>query len=187
MIEYLYNIDLSIFYFFNHTLSAHFLDKFFSFITNVNNWYLTYIILLLISFFKGGKAGKITAIGVIILIIITDQLSSNFLKDLVQRIRPCTALHNAITPIGCNGTFSFPSSHAVNNFAAAFFIYRFFPKLKWVLFITAVLISLSRIYLGLHYPSDVLGGAIIGSTIGYFFASLAQFIEKRLTNGSYKK
>ena len=187
MIEYLYQIDLNIFYFFNHALSTHVLDKFFSFITNVNNWYLTYVILLLISFIKGGRAGKITAIGVIILIIITDQLSSHILKDLVHRIRPCLVLPDAITPMGCTGTYSFPSSHAFNNFAAATFIYRYFPKLKWVLFITAFLISVSRIYLGLHYPSDVLGGAIIGSIIGYFFASLVQTLEKGITHDSPKK
>lgn len=150
MIDYLYKIDLNIFYFFNHNLSTSVLDKFFSLITNVNNWYIAYVILLLIAFIKGGRTGRITAIGVIILIIITDQLSSNLLKDLVHRLRPCTVLPDVITPIGCTGTYSFPSNHAFNNFAAATFIYRFFPRLKWALFITAFLISVSRIYLGLH-------------------------------------
>ena|ERR1039457_3892441 len=187
MIEYLYNIDLSIFYFFNHTLSIPVFDKFFSLITNVNNWYLTYVILLLISFIKGGRKGKITAIGVLILIVFTDQVNSHILKDLVHRLRPCMILPDAYTPIGCTGTFSFPSTHAFNNFAAATFIYRFFPKLKWALFITAVLISVSRIYLGLHYPSDVLSGAILGSIIGYYFASLVQMIEKRITHDSTKR
>ena len=182
MIEYLYRIDLSIFYFFNHTLSLPVLDKFFSLITNVNNWYIAYIILLLISFIKGGRTGKITAIGVLILIAITDQLSAHIIKDYFHRLRPCIALSDVLTPMGCTGTFSFPSNHAFNNFAAAVFIYRFFPKLKWALFITAVMISLSRIYLGLHYPSDVLGGAVLGSFIGYFFASFVQWIDKRITH-----
>jgi undecaprenyl-diphosphatase len=186
MIEYLYRIDLIIFYFFNHTLSIPVLDKFFSFVTNVNNWYMAYIILLLISFIKGGRTGKITAVGVLILIALTDQFSSHILKDLVHRLRPCIVLPDAYTPMGCTGTYSFPSSHAFNNFAAATFIYRFFPKLKWALFITAVLISVSRIYLGLHYPSDVLGGAILGSLVGYFFALLVQWIEKRITHDSRK-
>jgi undecaprenyl-diphosphatase len=186
MIDYLYRIDLGIFYFFNHTLSVPILDKFFSFITSVNNWYLAYVILLLISFIKGGRTGKIVAIGVLILITFTDQLSAHILKDLVHRLRPCMVLPDAITPIGCTGTFSFPSNHAINNFAAATFIYRFFPKLKWALFITAVLIAVSRIYLGLHYPSDVLGGAVLGTIIGYFFASLVQLIEKRITHETPK-
>jgi undecaprenyl-diphosphatase len=180
MIDYLYNTDLSIFYFINHSLSLPILDKFFSLITNVNNWYIAYIILLLIGIIKGGRTGRIVAIGVLLLITITDQLSAGLIKDLVHRLRPCAVLPDAITPMGCTGTFSFPSSHAVNNFAAAVFIYRFFPKLVWALFITAILISVSRIYLGLHYPSDVLGGAILGSLLGYYFASFVKMIEKRI-------
>ena len=187
MIDYLYRIDLNIFYFFNHTLSIPVLDKFFSLITSVNNWYIAYIILLSIAFIKGGRTGRITAIGVLILITITDQVSSNILKDLVHRIRPCMVLPDAITPIGCTGTYSFPSSHAFNNFAAATFIYRFFPKLKWALFLTALLIAVSRIYLGLHYPSDVLGGAVLGAIFGYFFASVVLWIEKRIRHDSKKR
>ena len=187
MIDYLYRIDLTIFYLFNHTLSTPVLDKFFSLITAVNNWYIAYVILLLISFIKGGRTGRIAAIGVLILITLTDQVSSNILKDLVHRLRPCTVLPDAITPVGCTGSYSFPSNHAFNNFAAATFIYRFFPKLKWALFITAVLIAVSRIYLGLHFPSDVLGGAILGSIFGYFFASLIQWIEKRIQRDSKKR
>lgn len=180
MTGFFYSIDLSVFYFFNHILSAAFLDKFFSIITNVNNWYIAYIILLGISFFKGGKKGKIAAVGVILLIIITDQTGGHLLKDLIQRIRPCNALSDAITPLGCTGSYSFPSNHSFNNFAAATFYYKLFPKLKWIFFITASLIAISRVYLGLHYPSDVLGGALLGIIFGYFFAEIASRLNKRL-------
>jgi len=182
MIDFLYSIDLEIFYFFNHTLSAGFLDRFFSLITNVNNWYVAYVILLGISFVKGGKKGKIAAIGVIILIIFSDQINFRILKEFFQRARPCITLNDVITPLGCNGTFSFPSNHALNNFAAAVFFYRFFPNLKWILFTTATLVAVSRVYLGLHYPSDILGGAIIGTAFGYLFA----FIALKL-NGYFKE
>jgi undecaprenyl-diphosphatase len=170
MANFLYSIDLSIFYFFNHTLSCGVLDRFFSTITNVNNWYITYVLLLGICFLKGEKRGKIAVLGVILLIILTDRLNATLVKDIFHRIRPCNALLDAITPLGCNGTFSFPSNHAVNNCAAAVFFFILFPKLKWFLFITAALISISRVYLGLHYPSDILGGALIGSAFGYLFA-----------------
>ena len=177
MSDFLYSIDLVIFYFINHTLSAPFLDKFFSLITNVNSWYIAYIILLLISMIKGGRNGKIVAIGVLILIAVTDQLGYHILKEMFHRLRPCLVLKDAITPLGCTGTYSFPSNHAFNNFAAAVFIYKFFPKLKWALFITAILISISRVYLGLHYPSDILGGAVLGIIFGYLFALLVQWID----------
>ncbi len=62
MIDFFYSIDLVIFYFFNHTLSIGFLDRFFSILTNVNNWYIAYIILLGIAFTKGGLKGKISVV-----------------------------------------------------------------------------------------------------------------------------
>lgn len=178
MLDFFYSIDLALFYFFNHSLSIAFLDKFFSIITNVNNWYIAYIILLGIAFTKGGRRGKIAVAAIILMIIVTDQLGHKVLKEIFQRIRPCMALSDVLTPLGCNGTYSFPSNHALNNFAAATFFYRLFPKLKWILFITATLVALSRVYLGLHYPSDALGGAIIGSAFGNIFSIAALKIEE---------
>lgn len=186
MTDFFYSIDLTIFYFFNHTLSIGFLDKFFSTITNVNNWYITYVILLAISWVKGGKKGKIAVIGGILLIIVSDQTGYRLLKELFGRLRPCEVLTDAITPLGCTGTASFPSNHALNNFAAAVFFYKLFPKLKWPLFITATLIAISRVYLGLHYPSDVIGGAIIGAGFGYLFALAALYVDKYLNDRKLK-
>lgn len=180
MLDFFYSIDLQIFYFVNHNLSTGFLDKFFSIVTNVNNWYIAYIILLGIAFTKGGLRGKLAVATIILLILVTDQLGHKVIKEFFQRIRPCMSLNNVLTPLGCNGTYSFPSNHALNNFAAATFFYRLFPKLKWVLFITAFLVSLSRVYLGLHYPSDVIGGAIIGSAFGYVFSFAVLKMEEYL-------
>ena len=186
MIEFLYSIDLVIFYFFNHTISVGFLDKFFSIITNVNNWYITYAILLGISFFKGGRKGRLAVLGVILLIIVTDQTGYRLLKEYFARPRPCNALIDVLIPLGCTGSYSFPSNHALNNFAAAIFFYKLFPKLKWVLFISAALISISRVYLGLHYPSDIIGGAAIGLAFGYIFASGVLYLEKYLDERKIK-
>ncbi len=180
MADFLYSIDLSVLYFFNHTLSSGFLNKFFSIITNVNNWYIAYIILLGIAFFKGGKKGKLAVAGIILLIAFSDQFGYRILKEYFHRLRPCMALKDVITPLGCNGTFSFPSNHALNNFAAATFFYKLYPSLKWPLFIAASLVAISRVYLGLHYPSDILGGAIIGAAFGYIFAVVVQKIYYNL-------
>ncbi|NCS90364.1 MAG: phosphatase PAP2 family protein, partial [Ignavibacteria bacterium] len=106
MAEFLYSIDVTIFYFFNHTLSVGFLDKFFSIITNVNNWYIAYIILLGILLTKGGRQGRIAAAAVVLMIVVTDQLQHKVIKEIFERIRPCNALTDVLTPLGCNGTFS---------------------------------------------------------------------------------
>lgn len=175
--DLLYSFDLAIFYFFNHTISTGFLDKFFSIITDVTKWYIAYAILLGIAFFKGGRRGKIAVIGLILLIIVTDQTGYRLLKETIERVRPCNALSDVLTPIGCSGGFSFPSNHALNNFAAAVFLLRLFPNYKWVFLIVATLVSMSRIYLGVHYPSDVVGGAIIGIIFGYLFSLAALKVD----------
>lgn len=186
MIDILYNIDLQIFYFINHTLSNRLFDKFFPFITEVKHWYLVYLILWLILFIKGGRIGKITAIAIIFAITVSDQISSHFLKDLFARVRPCNVLPDVNILASCTGSYSFPSSHAVNNFTIALLLLRIYPKLKWILLVSAFLIAFSRPYCGVHYPSDILGGAVIGSTIGYLFSILITYTDKWIAEKKFR-
>jgi undecaprenyl-diphosphatase len=181
MADFLYSIDLSILHFINQTIANPLFDKFFIFITEAKNWFITYVILWFICFFKGGRIGKIAAVLTLFLIVVSDQLSSFVIKNLFERIRPCKVLSDIRVLTGCSDSFSFPSSHAVNNFAAAVFFYKIYPKLKWILFSVAFLIALSRVYVGRHYPSDILGGAVIGSLIGYIFAFTALQIDKYMS------
>lgn len=178
MTEFFYSIDLAIFYFFNHSISFPILDKFFSIITSVNNWLITYVILLGLSWKYGDKRGKIAVVITLIMAAVTDQTGYRLLKEFFARPRPCDVLTDVITPLGCTGTYSFPSNHALNNFAAASFFSFLFPQFRTVLFITASLIAISRVYLGLHYPSDIIGGAVIGIIFGYIFSELVLLLER---------
>jgi len=177
MTDFLYQIDIKLFFFINHTLSNPLFDKLFPFITEVKNWYIAYILLFLICVIKGGRIGRIASIGMILLVITTDQFSSFFLKNFFARIRPCNILQNVNILVTCTNSYSFPSSHAVNNFAAAVFFTKIFPKIKWPLFIVAFLMAFSRPYVGVHYPSDAIGGALIGSAFGYVFALIVIKID----------
>lgn len=183
MTEFLYQIDLNIFYFINHTISNPLFDKFFPFITDAKNWNIAYTILFLNLIIKGGRLGRIAAVGTVLLIIATDQFSSFFLKHIFERIRPCNVLPDVNILVTCTQSFSFPSSHAVNNFGGAVYFSRIFPKYKIALFTVAFLVSLSRPYVGVHYPSDVIGGALIGSVIGYLFSIIVlktdEYISKK--------
>ncbi len=183
MADFFYSIDVWLFYLINQTISAKFLDKFFLILTDVKHWYIAYIILWSILYFKGGRLGKIAAIGSILLITVSDQFNSHFLKHLVERVRPCHVLDNVRLLVSCKSSYSFPSSHATNNFAIAFFMLRLFPKYKWILIVVASLVALSRPYVGVHYPSDIAAGAILGAGIGYLFSIAAvridSYLEKR--------
>lgn len=176
MIDFLYSVDVSVFYFINGTLANSFFDRIMPFITEVKNWYLVYILLWFIILFKGGKYRIAMAISMILLVTITDQVSSALLKNLIERVRPCNALPDVHLLVGCTGSFSFPSSHAVNNFAAAMFFSYFYKHLKWILFSVAAIVAISRIFVGVHYPSDVIGGAVIGTILGYLCVKLTERI-----------
>ncbi len=186
MAEFLYQIDVSVFYFINHTISNPFFDKFFPFVTDVKNWYITYILLFLVLVTMGGRTGRVAAVIFLILITVTDQFSSAFLKHLIGRIRPCNILPDVRILVTCTESFSFPSSHAVNNFAAAMFFTKIYPKFKWAFFIVATLMALSRPYVGVHYPSDIVGGALIGTVFGYLFAFIAMKIDNVLKEKTTK-
>lgn len=188
MVDFLYNIDVSIFYFLNHTISNPLFDNFFSFITNPKNWYLVYIIFWLILIFKGGRIGKISAILIIFVLALSDQISSHLLKNLFERVRPCNALPDVHLLVGCTKSYSMPSSHAVNNFAAAIFFSKLFSKYKLPLITIAVLVALSRPIVGVHYFSDIVVGALIGTIIGYLMALLALKVNEWIKlRSDYKK
>jgi undecaprenyl-diphosphatase len=108
----------------------------------------------------------------------SDQLAGIF-KTGVSRLRPChdPALTGLMRDVKCGGQFGFYSSHAANTFFIATFmsllLYKKYRLLPCILFIWAIIVSYSRIYLGVHFPLDILMGALMGFFAGGFFASLA--------------
>jgi undecaprenyl-diphosphatase len=115
-----------------------------------------------------GKRGRTAGILLILLVAFSDQLNSSLLKALFQRPRPChlvdgiPAVEHVRLLVDCGGGYSFPSSHAVNNFAAATLLSFFYRRWRWAFFLFAALMALSRPYVGAHYPSDIVAGAMVG-------------------------
>jgi undecaprenyl-diphosphatase len=88
------------------------------------------------------------------------------LKGLVQRPRPCVTLADVHQLLGCGGAFAFPSNHAANTAAAAAFFQVLYPRSGWISWPLVLAIGLSRVYIGAHYMTDVIGGWVVGGMIG---------------------
>jgi undecaprenyl-diphosphatase len=112
---------------------------------------------------------------VAVLISLSDQLSVRAFKFVFERPRPChdSDLQPLIhLPSGeCGGAFGFVSSHAANSFALAGFVWfllrQYYSKIGWILFLWASGVAYSRVYLGVHYPGDILGGALLGLAVSW--------------------
>jgi undecaprenyl-diphosphatase len=125
-----------------------------------------------------------------LVVTLADQISVHGFKMVFQRLRPChnLQLKNIVHLVNnkCGGQFGFVSSHAANTFGIAVFLARLLKNKQFIIFIFAwaSVVSYSRIYLGVHYPFDILGGAILGSGIGYlsyfFYTVVLQKISKQL-------
>ena len=111
---------------------------------------------------------------------ICDGLCGKVLKFYFERARPPVAGLEAIMRAPHYGGYSFPSNHAANMFCFAVFVSFYFPKLRWVLLFMAFLTAYSRPYVGVHFPSDVIGGALIGSFIGWVMAMALRPLWKKV-------
>jgi undecaprenyl-diphosphatase len=100
------------------------------------------------------------------LLIGLSDLIGGQLKMLIGRPRPCQILSQVHEMVGCGGSFSMPSNHALNSSAAIAFLVALYPSLGWVLWPLMALIGISRVYLGGHYVTDVLVGWAIGLVLG---------------------
>ena len=165
--------DTDLFLFLNG-LHADWLDSIMVFISRNAVSIVFYLAFMVLAMFKYGKKSLWILLGMAVVVLLSDQMSAHVIKPWVQRPRPC---HNpdisqlVHLPSGhCGGTYGFVSSHAANCFACAVFFGRLLkPFVRWIklpLYIWAVVVSYSRIYLGVHYPLDIACGTALGILIG---------------------
>ncbi|HMS64129.1 MAG TPA: phosphatase PAP2 family protein [Ignavibacteria bacterium] len=178
--DILQKTDEAIFRWINIDLANPLTDKLMPFITERNNWFIFYGLIWIYLFFKGGAKGKVSAVMILLLILVCDQFSDNVIKLFFQRIRPCHTIPGVHLLVGCSDAYSFPSIHAVNNFAAATLFSYFYKDMKYFLFTGAFLVSISRIFCGVHYPFDMIGGALIGMFFAFVFIFLWKKLNARL-------
>ncbi len=186
--EWLNHIDTQFFLFLNGKNSPFF-DTFFSLFTSKEVWYPFYLLMLIIFIRKYKMEGIWISLFLILAIVFSDQITG-IIKELVERLRPShepslTGMVNI--PGKKGGPFSFFSAHASNAFTLAVFT-GLLSKNRWFTFwltTWALITAYSRIYVGVHYPFDVLTGAAFGCFTGWGFYKLLHifdehFVRKRI-------
>jgi undecaprenyl-diphosphatase len=168
VIGYLTELDVALFVFLNTKLTHPVLDSVMPFITEQEHWYPVLLGLWLAMIIWGGKRGRMAAVALVIAVALADRTSCGLIKPLVGRVRPCNALPAAHCRllVGRSSAFSFPSAHAANAFAMATVVSWRITRFAPLFFLFAIAVAYSRVYVGVHYPIDIIAGAILGALLG---------------------
>lgn len=184
MLETLLELDRDVFVYLN-SLGSKPWDGFWLFITRQFNWAPIFAIILYLAFKRLGWRHALLVVGIIaILVAFTDQ-STNLIKNTFQRLRPGSdpALADFIRAVQKRNSFSFISGHASSSMASAFFLFHVLrPYLKYMgfIFIWPLIFAYSRIYLGLHYPGDIIVGYLWGITTGSLALLLYRYLRDKM-------
>ncbi len=183
MIDFINNIDSAILLFIQDYIRCPALSAFFTFFTRLGDMGIIWIILGLILLFpkKTRRGGFDTLV-----CLATSTIFNDFvLKNLVARIRPYEIINSLVLMVPAESSFSFPSGHTSVSFAAATALtFAFGKKGAWA-FIPAALMGFSRLYVGVHYPTDVLGGMVVGTAIAALtYCLLGKYLKTDLIRKS---
>jgi undecaprenyl-diphosphatase len=178
MWQYLVEWDKSVFIKLNSGWTNSFFDAVLPYLRNSVFWAPLYIFILVFITVNYGKKGWWWSLGFLLTVAITDMVGTNIFKEGFERLRPCQdpdmAGHVRLLLKQCSGSFSFVSNHAANHFALAtyaFLTFRgVFKKWMYVAYLWAFFIAYAQIYVGVHYPLDCIGGALLGTFIGAMVA-----------------
>jgi undecaprenyl-diphosphatase len=185
MIEQLKHWDEELLLFLNrfHTDA---LDPVMYLVTRTDFWIPLYVVLVFLIFKNYKKEGWMVMAGVALAILLSDQITSGLMKPFFQRLRPSNepALDGIIHIVNGyhGGQYGFASSHAANTTGVAFIVFLVLKKIyrwMWLIFFWAFIMSYTRIYLGVHYPGDIIAGALVGIASGYAGYGLYLILKRK--------
>ncbi len=187
MLEFLIEIDRILFVIINTYLANPVTNAVMPIVTAEQ--FLKAVLLLIVALllWKGDKRQRWLVLFCAVTILITDQLSSNFLKHLIERSRPCHTFTDINLLVPCGGGYSMPSSHAANVFGVGVLISNHVRRATLPLMTFAVLVALSRVFVGVHYPADIMVGAFLGTVtaliISWLFRKFDTLVISKPKNG----
>jgi undecaprenyl-diphosphatase len=166
MLDHLIGIDQALFYFINVGLANPVTDFLMPLITSDTLLRIIYGAAVAVLLWRGDRRLRWLVLFSAAVLLMSDQLSSQVLKPWLERPRPCQVLSQVHLLVMCGAGFAMPSSHAANLFGqAALFAYHV-KATRWYLLPFAILVAVSRIFVGVHYPFDVLVGTLLGCLTG---------------------
>ncbi|MFQ5560852.1 MAG: phosphatase PAP2 family protein [Nitrospinota bacterium] len=170
-------IDTRLFYFFNVGLKNFLFDMLMPLFARHEEWLPVFFLVFCAGIYFNHKKCLKAFLFAVVAVSLSDFLIHHFVKPFFGRVRPCNALpaETFHLLVGCGGSYSFPSQHASNMFALAATVGYCYRGLKYVLMAVGSVVAFSRVYLGVHYPFDVLFGAFFG----LFSASVVIWIPDR--------
>ncbi|MCL6635501.1 MAG: phosphatase PAP2 family protein [Peptococcaceae bacterium] len=176
------SLDLTLFDRINHSLQNSLFDAVMPLISNAGAGGLLWIAVGLILLVLGRPELKRAALLMLAALFVSFLVGEEGLKHVFQRPRPFVTIPGVDLLVAPPHSFSFPSGHAANAFACGLVLARKIPVLAWPALVLAVLMAFSRVYVGVHYPFDVLGGALLGAACALLVmkleAPLSQMAEK---------
>ena len=182
MIETLLRLDTNLFLFLNRALANPVFDWLMPILSN-RLWLIPLSCLCLVLLIRGHKRERLAVILTILVIAIADPLGARVIRPLVKRPRPSRTVENARVLGKKGGKYGFPSNHAANVTGVMVILSFFYRRWKYWFCLLAVLVGFSRIYLGVHYPGDVVAGMGMGVALSCIlligWLSLANHYAKR--------
>jgi len=165
-------LDARIFHLINRSLQNPLFDLVMPILSNKRYFLLPALVVVLMLLVWGGRRMWIVVAVAVAALALSD-VGTNLIKAALHRTRPCHVIPDVHLLAGCTRSFSLPSNHASNMFALAAVGWLGFRRWRWALALLAAGVAYSRVYLGVHYPADVLAGAVWGGALGWGLTALA--------------
>lgn len=193
MFDQLIQLDHQLFIGINQGMANPFFDWLMPLLRNRFFWSPLYLFLIIFLIRHYKKDGVICILFLLLTFALADYFSASVVKHIFERLRPCNepGFNASVRSlVSCGSGFSFPSSHATNHFAIAMFLTTVFYK-RWkpllpLSFLWAFSIAFAQVYVGVHFPIDVITGALLGCLIGYVTGTICHtsFMYKRWNTGN---
>jgi len=167
VLSFLNSTDTMLLELFNRSAANPLFDFVFPFITDSSNWFLPLIVFYIYLFRDDWRRALKAFLIAVVCLVLTDAVAAQIIKPVVGRTRPSHELADMVRLlVGKGGKYSFPSNHAANSMAFAIVTGFFYPQMRRWLFIIPILVGFSRVYVGVHFPGDVMAGALFGYLVG---------------------